>query len=48
LSRCQRPLLQLLLVPVHLQLELVHVFIRFEDRVLDVVQSVLLVRYPLL
>ena len=45
-SEC--PLLQLLLVPIHLKLELVHPLVGFEDHVLDVVQSVLLVRDALL
>ena len=43
----ERPLLQLLLVPVHLQFELVHLLIRFEDLILDVVETVLLVSNPL-
>ena len=43
LARGERPLLQLLLVPVHFELELVHALVRLEDHVLDVVQSVLLV-----
>lgn len=48
LARRERPLLQLFLVPVHLQLVLVHPLVRLEDRVLNVVQPVLLVRDPLL
>ena len=42
------PLLQLLLIPVHLELELVHALVSLEDHVLDVVKSVLLVSNPLL
>ena len=42
------PLLQLLLVPVHLELELVHSLIGLENHVLNVVQTVLLVGNPLL
>ena len=42
------PLLQLLLVPVHLELELVHPLVRLEYHVLNVVQAVLLVGDPLL
>jgi len=43
LSGSQGPLFQLLLVPVHLQFELIHLLIRFENHVLYVVQPVLLV-----
>ena len=43
LAGSERPLLQLLLVPVHLQLELVHLLVGLEDHVLDVVQAILLV-----
>jgi hypothetical protein len=43
LSGSQSPLLKLFLVPVHLQLELIHPFIGFKDHILDVIQSVLLV-----
>ena len=42
------PLLQLLLVPVHLEFELVHAFVGLEDHVLDVVEAVLLVGNALL
>lgn len=48
LSGGKRPLLQLLLVPVHLELKLVHAFVGLEDHVLDVVQAILLVRNSLL
>lgn len=48
LPRCKRPLLQLLLIPVHLQLKLVHTLVGFEDHVLNVVQAILLVGNPLL
>lgn len=44
----KRPLLQLLLVPVHLQLELVHPLVGLEYHILNVVQPVLLVGDPLL
>ena len=37
------PLLQLLLIPIHLELELIHALVGLEDHVLDVVESVLLV-----
>ena len=37
------PLLQLLLIPIHLKLELIHALVGLEDHVLDVVESVLLV-----
>lgn len=43
LSGCKRPLLKLFLVPIHLQLELVHFFVGLENHVLDVVKAVLLV-----
>ena len=48
LARGKSPLLQLLLIPVHLQFELVHALVCFEDHVLNIVQSVLLVSNPLL
>ena len=48
LSGSEGPLFELLLVPVHLELELVHLLICLEDHVLDVVQSVLLVSHALL
>ena len=48
LSGSEGPLFELLLVPVHLELELVHLLICLEDHVLDVVQSVLLVSNALL
>ena len=48
LASGQSPLLQLFLIPVHFELELVHAFIRLEDHVLNVVQSVLLVCNALL
>ena len=47
LARGKSPLLQLLLIPVHLQFELVHALVCFEDHVLNVVQSILLVSNPL-
>ena len=37
LPGCKRPLLQFLLIPVHLQLKLVHTLVGFEDHVLNVV-----------
>ena len=48
LASGERPLLQLFLIPVHFELKLVHAFVRLEDHVLNVVQSVLLVRNALL
>jgi len=48
LSGSECPLFELLLVPVHLKLELIHLFIGLEDHVLDVVETVLLVSDPLL
>lgn len=48
LPGCKRPLLQFLLVPVHLQLKLVHTLVGFKDHVLNVVQAILLVGNPLL
>ena len=39
----QSPLFELFLVPVHFKLELVHLLVRLEDHVLDVVEAVLLV-----
>jgi hypothetical protein len=48
LSGGKGPLLKLLLVPVHLKLELIHLLISLEDHVLDVVQAVLLISYTLL
>jgi hypothetical protein len=47
LSSGKSPLLELLLVPVHLKLELVHLLIGLEDHVLDVVQAILLVSHTL-
>lgn len=44
----ERPLLQLLLIPVHLKLELVHSLVRLEYHVLNIVETVLLVSDPLL
>jgi hypothetical protein len=43
LSGGKCPLFKLLLIPVHLKLELVHLLVSLEDHVLDVVQTVLLV-----
>ena len=48
LARGKSPLLQLLLIPIHLQFELVHALVCFEDHVLNIVQSILLVSNPLL
>ena len=39
----ERPLLKLLLVPIHLQFELVHALVRLKDHVLNIVQAILLV-----
>lgn len=47
LSGGEGPLFELLLVPVHLELELVHLLVGLEDHVLDVVEAVLLVGHPL-
>lgn len=44
----ESPLLQLLLVPVHLQFELVHALVRLKDHVLNVVETILLVGDSLL
>ena len=48
LSGGKSPLLQLLLIPVHLELELIHALVGLEDHVLDIVESVLLVGDSLL
>ena len=48
LARSKGPLLQLLLVPVHLELELVHALVRLENHVLNVIEAVLLVSDALL
>lgn len=48
LSCGQCPLFQFFLVPIHNELELVHFFISFEDHILDIVQSILLVSNSLL
>jgi hypothetical protein len=48
LSGGKGPLFKLLLVPVHLKFELIHLLVCFEDHILDVVQAVLLVCHPLL
>jgi len=48
LSGSEGPLLELLLIPVHLKLELVHLLVCLEDHVLDVVEAVLLVGHTLL
>ena len=42
------PLLELLLIPVHLKLQLVYLLIRLEDHILDVLQAVMLVGHALL
>ena len=47
LARGKSPLLKLLLIPVHLQFKLVHALVCFEDHVLNIVQSILLVSNPL-
>jgi len=47
LAGSERPLLQLLLVPIHLQLELIHSLVGLEDHILNVVQPILLVGDPL-
>lgn len=43
LTRGKCPLLKFLLIPVHLEFELVHALVRLEDHVLNVVKPVLLV-----
>jgi len=43
LASCKCPLLQLLLVPIHLKFELVHALICLEDHILDVIKSILLI-----
>ena len=48
LSSSECPLFELLLIPVHLKLELIHLLVGLEDHVLDVVEAVLLVGDPLL
>ena len=48
LSGGKSPLLQLLLIPVHFELELVHALVGLEDHVLDIVETVLLVGDTLL
>jgi hypothetical protein len=48
LSGSEGPLLQLLLIPVHFKLELIHLLISLEDHVLDVVESILLVGNPVI
>ena len=48
LSGRKRPLLQFFLVPVHLKFELVHLLIRLENLILDVVETILLVSNSLL
>jgi hypothetical protein len=48
LSGSKSPLLELLLIPVHLKLELVHLLVCLEDHVLDVIETVLLVGHTLL
>ena len=46
LPGCEGPLFKLLLVPIHLKFELVHLLVSLENHVLDVVQAVLLVSNP--
>jgi len=48
LSCSQCPLFQLFLVPIHFKLELVHFFISFENHILDIVESILLISHSLL
>ena len=48
LTSGESPLFELLLVPVHLELELIHLLICLEDHVLNVVETILLVGNPLL
>ena len=48
LSCCKSPLFKLFLIPVHFKFELVHFLIRFEDLILDVVKSILLISNSLL
>lgn len=48
LSGGEGPLFQLLLIPVHLQFELVHALVSLENHILNVVQAILLVRDSLL
>jgi hypothetical protein len=43
LASSEGPLFKFLLVPVHFKFELVHPFVGFEDHVLDVVETILLV-----
>ncbi len=44
----ESPLLKFLLIPIHLELELVHTLVCLEDHILNVVQTILLVSNPLL
>ena len=48
LSGSEGPLLELLLVPVHLKLELIHLLVCLEDHILDIVQTILLIGHALL
>ena len=48
LSSCKCPLFQFFLIPVHFKLILIHFLICFEDHILNVIQSILLISYPLL
>lgn len=41
---CKSPLFKLFLIPVHFKLEFVHLFVRLEDHVLDIIQPVLEIR----
>ena len=43
LSGSEGPLLQLLLIPVHFKFELIHLLIGFEDHILNVIESILLI-----
>jgi hypothetical protein len=43
LSSSERPLLELLLIPIHLKFELVHALVGLEDHILNVIESILLV-----
>jgi hypothetical protein len=48
LSGGKSPLFKLLLIPVHLKLELIHLLIGFENHVLDIVESILLISNPII
>ena len=48
LACCKCPLLEFLLIPIHFKFELVHALVCFEDHVLNIVKTILLVSDPLL